>query len=211
MVSFSYSYYTLYKEACQAFSLKTKGVDKRLGKSHDGPMGSSLMDFRNSARLMPKRIFYISWECAVIPNLSFQEILFMLEHIDPTIRAVIEDLKIKNPPLGNACETAQIERAMAFRDRPKPLAEAEIIDASAHVAFLIKTIDKWYETLQGNETWPRIKSERPSLANSIFEAQDRINEEFGRWKTGKSEWQKVEDVVDDYAKAWGKVFTGFSK
>jgi len=134
----------------------------------------------------------------------------MLTHIDPIIKKVIEDLKKSNPPLGNEFENITLERAMEFRDRPTPTTDVEIASASEHIQKIMDRVDHWYDAYQG-KVWDKAKSERPSLVKAILSNMDRIDEEFGRWKIGKSSWSDVHKRISDYGDSWRKLSIEFSK
>ena len=130
----------------------------------------------------------------------------MLEHIDRIVKETIEELKEKNPAIGEAYENAVLERAFAFRNRPNPSSpgSVEIKEAGAEISERTKIINRWYEKYQG-DVWNKVKTESPDLARKVLETMDSIDKSFEKWKDGLGQWEEVESFVMDYANSWREI------
>lgn len=116
----------------------------------------------------------------------------MLEQISPLIREVIEDLKQKNQPAGDAYETAVLERAFDKQD-------------ADGLVQMINAINAWYAKWQVDGQWLRIKAESPDLAEKITSTLGDVDAAFLKFKKGKSDWNAVIDSAHDYAESWRKI------
>ena len=130
----------------------------------------------------------------------------MLEHIDRTVKETLEELKEKNPLVGEAYENAVLERAFAFRDRPNPSGPGspEIKEAGTEISERVKIINRWYEKYQDG-AWNKVKTESPDLVRVVWETMDSIDKSFEKWKDGTGGWEEVDSAIMDYANAWREI------
>lgn len=84
-----------------------------------------------------------------------------------------------------------------------PNTDAGLPLVSDEIARLIKVVnDLHQDCCQSDKIWNKAEVERPSLTKAIFEASDKIDEEYDRYKAKRSTWADIDKRIDDYFKTW---------
>lgn len=116
-------------------------------------------------------------------------------YIDPVIKEVVEELKIKNPPSGEDYETAQLHRAFPDQD-------------ATGITERLAIINKWYDSWT-REKWFEVKSYAPDLTAKVHKRLTEIDTAFEKFKAGKKTWAQVEGKIDAYAESWREISIAF--